>query len=683
VGYFVAAEYGFTTEYIDYVTTLTFPPGRQTLVGRVQIEGKPVQIADVLADAEYALPDAQRLGGFRTHLGVPMLREGELIGVILLSRKMVQPFDAKQIELAATFADQAIIAIENARLFEEAQARTRELSQALEYQTATSEVLNVISRSPTQVQPVLDAIVQTAARLCSAEYSFIARYADGNCHLVAANSLDADHIKYLSRNPVIIDRGSVTGRVAIEKRTHHVADVLADPEFNRFEWQKIGKQRTVLGVPLLRESMLIGVMILARKDVAPFTEKQVELVTTFANQAVIAIENARLFDEIQDKGRQLEIADKYKSHFLASASHDLRQPLHALNLFVAQLHAESDPAERDRLVARIDAAVGSMNELFESLLDMSKLEAGILEPHFTDFPIQRVFKRIETTFADAAKQKGLRLTVVPSTAWIRSDLILFERILMNLVSNAVRYTTHGGVVVGCRRCGEQLRVDVCDSGPGIPEEQQQSIFGEYYRLAAAEPDRGGGFGLGLAIVDRLGKLLDHRIELASHPGRGSRFSVSAPLAAEQLIAAAVPAISTLPDPAGGKLVLVIDDDGLVLEGMGGMLRSWGCNVMTANSEEAARAALSARKQRPDVIISDYRLANGKTGIEAIEQLRNALGAPIPAFLISGDTAPERLRDASESGFHLLHKPVAPMRLRAVLNQLLRTSPRHASRPAAE
>jgi signal transduction histidine kinase len=682
-GYVVAAEHGFGTEYVDYVATLTFPPGRKTLVGRVQLEGKPVQIADVLADAEYALHEAQRLGGFRTHLGVPMLRAGNLIGVILLSRTVVRPFNAKQIELASTFADQAVIAIENARLFEEAQARSRELTEALQQQTATADVLKVISRSTFDLQTVLNTLVEAAARLCDADGAAMARERGGAQYQVAHFGTPAGYDDFIKDLPLAPGRGSLVGRVLLERKPVHIADVMADPEYTMLEIQKVTGFRTLLGVPLLREGHPIGVLVIWRRAVQPFNERQIELVTTFADQAVIAIENTRLFDEIQDKSRQLEIANRYKSHFLASASHDLRQPLHALNLFVAQLRSESDAAERNRLVARIDAAVASMNELFESLLDMSKLEAGILEPHLTDFPIERVLKRIETTFADAAQQKALRLAVVASAAWVRSDVILFERILMNLVSNAVQYTPRGGVVVGCRRRGGRVRIDVVDSGPGIPEEQQQSIFGEYYRLAATEPDGGGGFGLGLAIVDRLGRLLGHRIELASRPGRGSRFSVYVPLAAEQHTTAEAPVISTLPDPARGKLVLVIDDDPLVLDGMGGILRNWGCSVLAADTEDAALSTLAARERRPDLIISDYRLANGKTGIEAIERLRGMLGASIPAFLISGDTAPERLRDARENGFHLLHKPVAPMRLRAVLNQLLRAPARQASRPAAE
>jgi len=381
---------------------------------------------------------------------------------------------------------------------------------------------------------------------------------------------------------------------------------------------------------------------------------------------------ARDHEVIQEKTRQLEIANTYKSHFLASASHDLRQPLHALNLFVAQLQGEANPAERSRLTGRIDAAVAAMNELFEALLDMTKLEAGILKPNPAQFPVGRLLDRIETTFADAARNKGLSLRVVGSGAWVSSDPILLERILLNLVSNAVRYTDQGGVVIGCRRRGERLRIDVYDTGAGITEDQQQRIFGEFYQLAGTAQDRGDGLGLGLAIVDRLCDLLGYSVELVSRPGRGSRFSVLVPLAA---CPHAAPSMHVpqpdIEDPARGKRVIVIDDDALVLDGMRGILQSWGCQVQTAASGAAALAGLSRNGKPPDLIISDTRLADGKTGIEAISHLRAAIGAPIPAFVITGDTAPERLREASVEGLHLLHKPVSPMALRTTLNRLLK------------
>ncbi len=383
---------------------------------------------------------------------------------------------------------------------------------------------------------------------------------------------------------------------------------------------------------------------------------------------------ARDNEVIQDKTRQLEIANKYKSHLIASASHDLRQPLHALNLFVAQLRDEPNPTERSRLVARIDTSVASMNELFESLLDMTKLDAGIVEPIPTVLQVQRLFERIETNFGEAARRKGLSLRVVASAAWLRSDPILLERVLLNLISNAVRYTDRGGVVVGCRHRGNMLRIDVCDTGPGIPEDQRTTIFGEFFQLARSETGQREGLGLGLAIVERLCRLLGHRVELQSQPGRGSRFSVTVPLAAEPLGEIEVPPLAALiTDPAHGKRVLVIDDDILVLDAMRGILQGWGCEVETAASGAIALARLDGHGAPPDVIISDSRLADGQSGIDAIASVRDIVGAPLPALIITGDTAPERLREASSAGFPLLHKPVSPMALRATLNRLLKAS----------
>jgi signal transduction histidine kinase/DNA-binding NarL/FixJ family response regulator len=382
----------------------------------------------------------------------------------------------------------------------------------------------------------------------------------------------------------------------------------------------------------------------------------------------------RMSDELGRLYKQLEAANVAKSRFLAAASHDLRQPLHALNLFVAQLRTETDQFERSRVIAQIDAAVTAMDDLFNALLDISKLDAGAVAADVTEFPLAQILKRIERTFAPAAREKGLRLRMVPSNAWVRSDFILLERILLNLVSNAIRYTDRGGVTVGCRRRGRVLRIEVWDSGIGIPEDQRKNVFDEFYQLADPERIRRGGLGLGLAIVDRLCRLLDHPLEVTSTLGRGSRFAVSLPLAPSQpqSIENAI-ARKAISDPVSGKLILVIDNDVPVLDAMRGLLRSWGCRVVTAESDNSVLASLAAAKLRPDLVISDFRLSDGRTGIEIIGRLRSAFGAPLPAFLISGDIASERLREARAMGLHLLHKPVGAMALRAMINQLLRGS----------
>jgi signal transduction histidine kinase/CheY-like chemotaxis protein len=369
--------------------------------------------------------------------------------------------------------------------------------------------------------------------------------------------------------------------------------------------------------------------------------------------------------------QQLELANLAKSRFLAAASHDLRQPLHALNLFLDQLRHERNRAERNRLFTRIQIAVASMNELFNALLDISKLDAGVVTPSISDFPLDRLLRRIETTFMVAAHDKGLRLRTVSSRARVRSDFILLERILLNLVSNAVRYTERGGILIGCRHRGDRLRIDVCDSGMGIPEDQRRTIFGEFFQLSNGKRQSAGGLGLGLAIVDRLCGLLGHPIELSSSVGKGTRFSLLAPLASSAALAATsdAPRAELVSEP--GKLVIVIDDDESVRDSTCGLLKRWGCLVATAASEDAALVKLTELGRRPDLIISDYRLAHGKTGFGLIDRMRHAYGAQIPAFLISGDTTPERLHEAHESGYYLLHKPVMPMTLRSVVNQLLR------------
>src|SRR5262245_30767081 len=284
----------------------TLPLKRGFPVARAVLDGRTIHVADIQALGEEYRGAIQQQPGHRTTLATPLLKDGVPLGAILIRRMEVKPFTDKQIALLETFADQAVIAIENTRLFEQVQARTHELQEALEYQTATSEVLSVISKSPSELQPVLDAIVGTAGHLCQAEYGVMFRLGDdGKYHVVAANNAEAAFVKHAAEHPVVIGRGSVVGRTALEKRTVHLPDCLADPEFTYFDYQSIGNYRSMLGVPLMRDDTAIGVIVLLRTSVEPFTGKQVRLVETFADQALIAIENTRLFEEVQSRNRDL------------------------------------------------------------------------------------------------------------------------------------------------------------------------------------------------------------------------------------------------------------------------------------------------------------------------------------------------------------------------------------------
>ena len=370
----------------------------------------------------------------------------------------------------------------------------------------------------------------------------------------------------------------------------------------------------------------------------------------------------RLEAQVAERTAELETANTFKSRFLASASHDLRQPLQALNLFIGQLRESTEFDERQRLEQRISDAATTMNELFDALLDMSKLEAGILVPEVTYFPMSDLFDRLDATFATKARKRGLSLRLVPADVWVRSDVILLERILLNLVSNAISATSRGGVLVGCRTRGDNIRIDVVDTGRGIPDEFKVDLFREFYRLDTTSSDR---LGLGLAIVDGLARLLDHEVTLASVPGRGTRFSITVPKGQRT---DATRNVESAFDPIVGKCILVIDDDALVRESLCGLLRSWGCEASAAATAEEARRIASPKV--PDLLISDFRLSQGQTGLDAISEVRQASERGVPAILITAETAPDQLYEAKQSGLPILHKPVTPMALRALASRLL-------------
>lgn len=433
-------------------------------------------------------------------------------------------------------------------------------------------------------------------------------------------------------------------------------------------------RKMVVPIRTLQESAAqIGSGDLTKRiDIATGDELEV-LGDQFNRMAAQLQESHRTLEaKVEARTRELAVANLAKSRFLAVASHDLRQPLHALGLFVAQLRGRTRVIERQQLVSRIEAALSAMNELFNALLDISKLDAGVLTPKRSDFSLSQLLRYIEATFAGSAREKGLGFRVVPSSLWVRSDHILLSRIVSNLVANAIRYTSNGSVLIGCRRHLGEVRVEVWDTGPGIAKDQHRNIFSEFYRLSASDRDQPGGLGLGLAIVDRLCRLLNHPIAIESEPGKGSCFSVTIPVVAMPAEAANTAVLTPHLNATDGKLVVVIDNDPLVLEGMGGLMQNWGCSVVTGDTEQAALAGLRGYRRRPDVIISDYHLSNGRTGIEAIAQLRRALDAPIPAFLMTGDTDSEPKRQAKNNGYVLLQKPVHPMALRATLAQVLKT-----------
>lgn len=408
------------------------------------------------------------------------------------------------------------------------------------------------------------------------------------------------------------------------------------------------------------------------------TGDELEVLGEHFNRMAAQLERsyATLERKVDERTQQLALANAAQRRFLSVASHDLRQPLYAVRLFVEQLRNGLAESERERVIDRAGAALTDLNEWFDALLDLSQLDASILIAQPADFPIARLFDRLDMTFASAAHEAGLDLRIVASQVWLRSDPILLGRILQNLVSNAVRHTRAGGVVVGCRRRGDKVRIEVWDSGPGIPAEQREMIFDEFVRLQPNDSGRQRGLGLGLAIVQRLCGLLRHQISVESIVGKGSRFSLSVPVGTPSDTTAGQPGTTAPvagPSPSfDGQRVAVIDDDPRVLESIGGLLRTWGCTATTAASTPEALALLAQDGQPPTLIIADYSLSGGANGVDAIRAVRARFGAEIPAFLISADATSARIGELRAAGLQLLRKPASPVMLRALMLSALGT-----------
>jgi signal transduction histidine kinase/CheY-like chemotaxis protein len=388
---------------------------------------------------------------------------------------------------------------------------------------------------------------------------------------------------------------------------------------------------------------------------------------------LLRYENEQLIRELQQTNiaeaearNKAEQASLAKSRFFAAANHDLRQPLHALGLFATTLRNSVMEASKRQLVEQIQQSIESLESLFDDLLDISRLDAGQVKLRVEHFKVSVVFDRIRATYAPTATEKGLRLKVHDSSLTLFSDPALLFRILSNLVSNAIRYTNGGGVLVGVRRRNGKICVEVWDTGIGIPEDQQEKVFEEFYQLNNPERDRRKGLGLGLSTVKRVATLMGCPLTLRSKVGKGTMFSIQIPLGLEaQPYTTILTAEIAVPDLLANRTIVVVDDEASVRLGMQSLLESWGCKCIAAPGAEEAIQEL--HDKAPDFIIADFRLRDNKNGIEAVRALRAALGNAIPAVVLSGDTAVERLREVSAAGLTMLHKPLKAVRLRALLN----------------
>jgi signal transduction histidine kinase len=516
-------------------------PAPNTALGRLARTKQTAYIADALSEPGFfdtpqgfTEPSLTKLAGARTLVAVPMLRERELIGAIVIYRVEPRPFSDKHIELVSNFAKQAVIAIENTRLL-------NELRESLQQQTATADVLKIISRSTFDLKSVLNTLVESAARLCDADMAAIPRLVGADFYHFASYGYTPDFQEFMERHPIVPGRGTATGRAALEGRTVHIPDVLADPEYSLMEGQKIAGYRTLLAVPLVRESAPIGVLAMARAAPRPFAPKQIELVETFADQAVIAIENVRLFDEIQDKSRQLELASEHKSQFLASMSHELRTPLNAIIGLTEMMVANSARFGTEKALEplrRVNAAGTHLLSLINEILDLSKIEAGKLELNPEPVDLARLIDEVIGTAGQLAEKNKNRLVVEAqeNLGALTADSMRLKQILLNLLSNACKFTKEGEVALRVRRAADGrdwVELAVADTGIGMTAEQQAKLFQDFTQADSLTARRYGGTGLGLAITRKLARMMGGDVTVTSEPGKGSIFTVRLPGGADR------------------------------------------------------------------------------------------------------------------------------------------------------
>ncbi len=394
-------------------------------------------------------------------------------------------------------------------------------------------------------------------------------------------------------------------------------------------------------------------------------------------------ENQELMERLAGEKRIAERAIVAKSRFLAAASHDLRQPLHAMGLFLsALLRREKEPSKIE-ILNDMNKSAEALNGLFNSLLDVSRLDAEIIDFKPSHLVANELFDGLRAQFMQQAEDKGIVFSIDARSHVFFCDAILLERVLRNLVSNAIQYTNHGTISMRCEEHLEGSKMVILrDTGIGIPEEATEDVFSEYYQLNNPSRDRSNGLGLGLAIVRRLCELMEIPLEMESVEGKGTVFRLIVPGGdPAQLSAQGTPDPSPL--QAEGRQVLVIDDETQVLQSMRYTLESWGCEVMLAESARDALKVMALTDGSPDLIISDFRLRNHLNGVDAVEAIRESLERPVPAIIITGDTSPERLREISGTGLHVMHKPVNPDELQALMQQFFDSTQSRRDRPARE
>ena len=658
---------------------------RRSAAGRCVVDRRAVEIPDVLLDTEYGLGDASRKVGWRSLLGVPLFRDEVLLGVFAVQRAEAGSFGNGK-GLLTALADQAVIAIDNAHLFQELQARTREATRSVEESHALGEVGRAVS-STLDVQTVLLTIITHAVELSKADaggtiYEF--DEATGVFEPRANHRVSDAYVRILHESRIRLGESAV-GKCAVNRAPYQVPDVEKEEDSRMREPLLREGVRAVLAVPLLREERVIGALVIRRKVAGEFSQSLVTLLQNFANQSVLAIQNARLFREIAEKGQQLEVASQLKSQFLANMSHELRTPLNAIIGVTEMLHDDAVDLKREDELEPLDRVLRAAKHLLaliNDILDLSKIEAGKMDIHVESFAIAPLIDDVVQTIGMMAKKNGNTVVVdcMTDVGTMRADQTRIRQALLNLVSNANKFTEGGTVTIAARRVTEAGRewvtIAVTDTGIGLTPQQLGNLFQEFVQADASTTRKYGGTGLGLAISRRFCQMMGGDIAVTSELGRGSTFTIRLPVE----VGAVQPA-TAVRDAAAGRegaaapgsaTILVADDDQTVLEVIERHLTRDGFSVVTARGgHEALRLA---RELHPAAITLDVLMPDldGWTVLAAIK------GDPelsdIPVILLS--IVDEKNRGYALGATDYMIKPIDRARLSRMLRNICGALGRH-------
>jgi signal transduction histidine kinase len=644
---------GVSKETIDYIAEHPMPINRATLIGRVALERRTKQIADVVAEPEYGRLDLQRVAGFRTTMGAPLILDGEVVGALSLWRNEVSPFDEREMAIVTAFAGQAAMAINGVKLMQELQAGRAELARKVDELEALGAVAEAVSSS-LDLDHVLATIAMHAVELSGTTGGSIMEYDEAEHRFVVRSTYrtPTEVVEKLQRVRIDLDT-TLVGRAATERRPIAIPDLSEVARDAHVQILFDDGWRSMVAVPMLREEKIVGSLVVRRKSTGDFSEETLDLLEAFANQSALALLNAQLFRALQERSAELEVASRHKSEFLASMSHELRTPLNAVlgfsEVLLERMFGDINEKQEDYL-RDIHASGKHLLELLNEILDLSKVEAGQMELEFTQVDVAAVLEYAASMLREraAAHTIDLRVEVGTDVGEVEVDELRLRQVVLNLVSNAVKFTPDGGtVVVRARDVANELHVSVEDSGVGIPEADRERIF-ESFQQGGRGASREEGTGLGLTLSRRIVELLGGRMWLESQVGMGSTFGFVLPVRRPGM---------TAPDSApatGSATIVVIEDDRPSLDLLTAYLSGAAITVVAARDGQAGLEAV--RRRLPSAVLLDIRMP-GIDGWEVLRALKeDPVTSPIPVIVVS--IVDERSRGAALGAAGYLVKPVS-------------------------